>query len=84
MITACSGIVRNNSIWDKIVFKKVQVRSVACDCVCADDVQATLGGRVRVVLTGAAPISKAGNYHMLISFVSLIACIRTAHSSHYS
>jgi long-chain acyl-CoA synthetase len=37
------GIVRNDSIWDKIVFKKVQ---------------ATLGGRVRFVITGAAPIAK--------------------------
>lgn len=36
------GIVRNNSIWDKIVFKKVQQ---------------SLGGRVRFIITGAAPIS---------------------------
>ncbi|XP_062380415.1 long-chain-fatty-acid--CoA ligase 1-like [Sardina pilchardus] len=37
-----SGIMRNNSIWDKIIFKKVQ---------------ANLGGRVRLMLTGAAPVS---------------------------
>ena len=37
------GIIRNNSIWDKLVFSKVQ---------------STLGGRVKMVVTGAAPISK--------------------------
>uniref|UniRef100_A0A8D3D3L9 Long-chain-fatty-acid--CoA ligase n=1 Tax=Scophthalmus maximus TaxID=52904 RepID=A0A8D3D3L9_SCOMX len=36
------GIVRNNSIWDKLIFHKVQE---------------SLGGRVRVMVTGAAPIS---------------------------
>ncbi|NXB51062.1 ACSL5 ligase, partial [Leucopsar rothschildi] len=36
------GIIRNDSIWDKIVFKKVQE---------------TMGGRVRIMVTGAAPIS---------------------------
>ncbi|NXJ26155.1 ACSL5 ligase, partial [Dicrurus megarhynchus] len=36
------GIIRNNSIWDKLVFKKVQE---------------TMGGRVRIMVTGAAPIS---------------------------
>lgn len=36
------GIIRNDSIWDKLVFKKVQE---------------TMGGRVRVMVTGAAPIS---------------------------
>ncbi|KAM9818701.1 long-chain-fatty-acid--CoA ligase 1a isoform 2-T5 [Syngnathus typhle] len=37
-----SGVVRRDSIWDKLIFKKVQ---------------ASLGGRVRVMLTGAAPVS---------------------------
>ncbi|KAM6390657.1 long-chain-fatty-acid--CoA ligase 5 [Pluvialis apricaria] len=36
------GIIRNDSIWDKLIFKKVQE---------------TMGGRVRVMVTGAAPIS---------------------------
>ncbi|XP_043568665.1 long-chain-fatty-acid--CoA ligase 5 [Chiloscyllium plagiosum] len=35
-------IIRNDSFWDKLVFNKVQ---------------ATMGGRVRVMVTGAAPIS---------------------------
>ncbi|XP_019358346.1 PREDICTED: long-chain-fatty-acid--CoA ligase 5 [Gavialis gangeticus] len=36
------GIIRNNSIWDKLIFKKVQE---------------TMGGQLRVIVTGAAPIS---------------------------
>ena len=35
-------IIRNNSIWDKLVFKSVQ---------------AALGGRVRLITTGSAPLS---------------------------
>eukprot|EP00064_Thunnus_orientalis_P010866 superscaffoldBa00001514_g10895 len=38
------GIIRNNSIWDKLIFHKVQE---------------SLGGRVRIMVTGAAPISPA-------------------------
>ncbi|XP_043911777.1 long-chain-fatty-acid--CoA ligase 5 [Protopterus annectens] len=37
-----NGIIRNNSIWDKLIFQKIQ---------------ATTGGRIRVMVTGAAPIS---------------------------
>ncbi|XP_051716136.1 long-chain-fatty-acid--CoA ligase 1b [Ctenopharyngodon idella] len=37
-----SGIMRRDSIWDKIIFKKVQ---------------ASVGGCVRMMVTGAAPIS---------------------------
>ncbi|KAM9495090.1 long-chain-fatty-acid--CoA ligase 1b isoform 1-T3 [Clarias gariepinus] len=37
-----SGVMRRNSLWDKIIFKKVQ---------------ASVGGKVRMMLTGAAPVS---------------------------
>ncbi|XP_043945765.1 long-chain-fatty-acid--CoA ligase 1 isoform X2 [Protopterus annectens] len=37
-----SGVVRNNSVWDKVIFNKVQ---------------ASLGGKVRLMVTGAAPVS---------------------------
>ncbi|KAG8453693.1 hypothetical protein GDO86_000359 [Hymenochirus boettgeri] len=37
-----SGIIRNDSFWDKIIFHKVQ---------------ASLGGKVRLMITGAAPVS---------------------------
>uniref|UniRef100_F7IHU1 Long-chain-fatty-acid--CoA ligase n=1 Tax=Callithrix jacchus TaxID=9483 RepID=F7IHU1_CALJA len=37
-----SGIIRNNSLWDKLIFRKIQ---------------SSLGGRVRLMVTGAAPVS---------------------------
>ncbi|XP_031427326.1 long-chain-fatty-acid--CoA ligase 6 isoform X2 [Clupea harengus] len=37
-----SGIIRNDSLWDKIFFHKIQ---------------ASLGGRLRMIITGAAPVS---------------------------
>uniref|UniRef100_A0A3Q2ZB70 Long-chain-fatty-acid--CoA ligase n=1 Tax=Kryptolebias marmoratus TaxID=37003 RepID=A0A3Q2ZB70_KRYMA len=37
-----NGVVRKDSMWDKLIFKKVQV---------------SLGGRVRLMITGAAPVS---------------------------
>ncbi|XP_078267474.1 long-chain-fatty-acid--CoA ligase 6-like isoform X2 [Rhinoraja longicauda] len=39
-----NGIIRNDSIWDKIFFKKIQE---------------SLGGQVRMIVTGAAPASPA-------------------------
>ncbi|XP_062435656.1 long-chain-fatty-acid--CoA ligase 5 [Rhea pennata] len=36
------GIIRNDSIWDQLIFQKVQE---------------TMGGQVRIMVTGAAPIS---------------------------
>ncbi|XP_036312298.1 long-chain-fatty-acid--CoA ligase 1 isoform X2 [Pipistrellus kuhlii] len=37
-----SGIIRNNSLWDKLIFRKIQ---------------SNLGGKVRLMITGAAPVS---------------------------
>ncbi|KAM3865013.1 long-chain-fatty-acid--CoA ligase 1a [Diretmus argenteus] len=37
-----SGVVRKDSMWDKLIFRKVQ---------------SSLGGRVRLMITGAAPVS---------------------------
>ncbi|XP_007517718.2 long-chain-fatty-acid--CoA ligase 1 isoform X1 [Erinaceus europaeus] len=37
-----SGIIRNNSVWDKLIFHKIQ---------------SSLGGKVRLMITGAAPVS---------------------------
>ncbi|XP_060692830.1 long-chain-fatty-acid--CoA ligase 6-like isoform X7 [Hemiscyllium ocellatum] len=39
-----NGIIRNNSLWDKLFFKKIQD---------------SLGGKVRMIVTGAAPASPA-------------------------
>ncbi|XP_053439673.1 long-chain-fatty-acid--CoA ligase 5 [Nycticebus coucang] len=36
------GVIRNDSCWDKLIFRKIQ---------------ASLGGKVRILVTGAAPIS---------------------------
>ena len=49
------GIVRNTSVWDKLAFKTVQ---------------ASLGGRVRLITTGSAPISP----HVLTFLRSIVGC----------
>ncbi|XP_054577367.1 long-chain-fatty-acid--CoA ligase 1-like [Eptesicus fuscus] len=36
------GVIRNNSLWDKLIFRKIQ---------------SNLGGKVRLMVTGAAPVS---------------------------
>ncbi|XP_027021023.1 long-chain-fatty-acid--CoA ligase 1b [Tachysurus fulvidraco] len=50
-----SGIMRRNSFWDKIIFKKVQD---------------SVGGKVRLMLTGAAPISA----HVLTFLRAALGC----------
>uniref|UniRef100_A0A672QQS2 Long-chain-fatty-acid--CoA ligase n=1 Tax=Sinocyclocheilus grahami TaxID=75366 RepID=A0A672QQS2_SINGR len=41
-LEVCRGVIRSDSIWDKIFFHKIQ---------------ASLGGRLRMIITGAAPAS---------------------------
>uniref|UniRef100_A0A8C2FSQ5 Arachidonate--CoA ligase n=1 Tax=Cyprinus carpio TaxID=7962 RepID=A0A8C2FSQ5_CYPCA len=41
-----SGVVRNNSLWDRLIFNKIQQNKVC-----------TLGGNLRFILTASAPIS---------------------------
>ena len=48
----CRGIIRRNSFWDRLVFRKIQ---------------ALLGGRVRYLVTGSAPIPKEVLRFMRIS-----------------
>ncbi|KAG7324463.1 hypothetical protein KOW79_012479 [Hemibagrus wyckioides] len=50
-----SGIMRRNSLWDKIIFKKVQD---------------SVGGKVRLMLTGAAPVSS----HVLTFLRAALGC----------
>ncbi|XP_066523110.1 long-chain-fatty-acid--CoA ligase 1b [Hoplias malabaricus] len=50
-----SGIMRRNSLWDKLIFKKVQ---------------ASVGGRVRMMMTGAAPVST----HVLTFLRAALGC----------
>ena len=41
-LSVCRGIITKSTVWDRLVFKKIQD---------------TLGGRVKLIVTGAAPIS---------------------------
>ncbi|PVD38183.1 hypothetical protein C0Q70_00794 [Pomacea canaliculata] len=47
------GIIRRNSIWDKLIFGKVQE---------------LLGGRVKIVITGSAPLSQDVNNFIRCAF----------------
>ncbi|KAB0406381.1 hypothetical protein E2I00_001850 [Balaenoptera physalus] len=53
-----SGIIRNNSLWDKLIFHKIQPLAphplpspLSLPC------KSSLGGKVRLMITGAAPVS---------------------------
>ncbi|KAB1271481.1 Long-chain-fatty-acid--CoA ligase 5, partial [Camelus dromedarius] len=46
------GIIRRDSFWDKLIFSKIQVRWVD-----PGQSRESLGGKVRFLVTGAAPIS---------------------------
>ncbi|XP_026872884.2 long-chain-fatty-acid--CoA ligase 1b isoform X2 [Electrophorus electricus] len=50
-----SGLMRKNSLWDKLIFKKVQ---------------ASVGGCVRLMMTGAAPVSE----HVLTFLRAALGC----------
>lgn len=73
-----NGLVRQDSIWDKLIFRKVQVSKACCRNVASASqhlhpshlpvsesssqaavvcLQESLGGRVRMMITGAAPVS---------------------------
>lgn len=62
------GVIRSDSIWDKIFFHKIQVRDaepvgheaqavLLFDWMMCVSLQASLGGRLRMIITGAAPAS---------------------------
>jgi len=54
------GIIRRNSFWDYLVFRRVQQ---------------SLGGRVRIVVTGSAPISE--------KVMMFLRCSLGCHVSHF-
>ena len=64
-----SGIVRRNSMWDYLVFRKVQN---------------LLGGRVRVIMSGAAPISPRVLDFLRVAFGCSVSGQRGALASSHS
>ena len=62
------GIVRRNSFWDYLIFNKVQK---------------SLGGRVRFILTGSAPISEKVLNFLRCAFGCMVSIVHThTHSSY--
>ncbi|KAF3853892.1 hypothetical protein F7725_014580 [Dissostichus mawsoni] len=51
------GIVRKNSIWDKLIFHKIQVQHRSHRDTYREQEVGVSGGQVRVMVTAAAPIS---------------------------
>ena len=54
------GIIRRDSFWDWLVFKKVQD---------------SLGGRVRLIISGSAPISKEVSYHKSCAKLKIVVSV---------
>ena len=55
-----SGIVRNNSFWDILVFRKIQK---------------SLGGRVKIIVSGSAPISSRVMEFLRVAFGCNVSAI---------
>ena len=59
LLSLSRGIIRRNSMWDYIIFKKVQN---------------SLGGRVRFIMTGSAPISEKVLNFLRCGFGCMVSC----------
>ena len=62
MQTDLRGLVRQNSMWDKVVLKKVR---------------SLLGGRVRMIFTGSAPIAAHVLDFLRAAFGCQVTCLHT-------
>lgn len=90
-----SGVVRKDSMWDKLIFKKVQVdsltvtpeSSVFVTALMANatvyggflTLQASLGGRVRLMITGAAPVSPTILTFLRAALGCQVSCSHSLH-----